>query len=243
MGSLRSSSEKFKAAGSQKKDAKLYDNCINDVLICGNDEDEIIKHLAPPELHLMEGATNHIVKAIIKNGGSQVQDEIAKQLNISRCIQNNAFNGNASRKILKNWHIYQDKLPVHLKPFAEGLRLLDKVVTSCFSLALLPEFEESVDRFIRHYKTLIEDFGITVTVKLHIIFNHVPSFCKKTGLGLGFFSEQATEAINYSFIQEAWERFRVSNNHAEYGEHLRKAVVSYNSKHLVNICKDVHEII
>ena len=38
-------------------------NCIDENLLFGGDDDLTVNHFFPPELHLMEGAANHIFKA------------------------------------------------------------------------------------------------------------------------------------------------------------------------------------
>ena len=80
--------------------------------------------------------------------------------------------------------------------------------------------------------------GISVTPKVHIVFQHVSEFLnivnsggEKSSFGLGYFSEQAFEAMHYD-IKGLWERVKVSSGHPEFGERLKAAVTAYNSKHI-----------
>ena len=73
-----------------------------------------------------------------------------------------------------------------------------------------------------------------MTVKVHIVIEHVVGICKQNCRSLGFFSEQAFEALHYSFDEESWQKFKVSEVNVNYAEQLKKDVVRYNSKHLLN---------
>ncbi|XP_047142711.1 uncharacterized protein LOC124816992 [Hydra vulgaris] len=102
LGSLRLSSKLYKLSGSKKIRAKEYFNCIDEVLLIGDDNDLVVNHLSPPELHLMEGAPNHIFKTINKLADPVLLKKIENDLNISKSIRNGSYNGNGCRKILKN---------------------------------------------------------------------------------------------------------------------------------------------
>ena len=77
------------------------------------------------ELHLMEGAVNHIYIEIEKHGGTYALGHISNMLQISKRAQNDAFNDNACLTILTNCHVFDHFLPIHLKHFSERFRLLN----------------------------------------------------------------------------------------------------------------------
>lgn len=117
------------------------------------------------------------------------------------------------------------RLPDDMFPFADHLDILQEVVTSCVSTFLKTNFEENIVQLKSNYKKLVKYFSVTVTPKLHMIFDHIVPFCKKRGYGLGIFSEQAAESVHFDFHQNAWVN-SVNSNHKEMGEHLRKAILS-----------------
>ena len=212
-------------------------------LLAGDDSDLTVDLLSPPELHIMERTVNHLYKDIERQDGAEEAGRVVTDmLKISKCVQNNAFNGNACRKIINNWHLFYEVLPVNLKPLAEGLRLLNIVVLSCFGQKLEENARQSIQNLEDHYKLLISDYGLSVTVKFHKLFTHVLPFCDERQKGLGLFSEQPVESVHYEFLA-AWNRFKVGPNHSEFGVCLNKAVTSYNSKVLVNVAKSVAEVL
>ena len=73
---------------------------------------------------------------------------------------------------------------------------------------------------------------IPVTHKIHAVFHHIQEFCDKKKMGLGYYSEQAAESIHSDF-KSVWKNFDIRDtNHPNYGQHLLRAVVAYNSQHL-----------
>lgn len=65
--SQRESYEAFKGSGSNKKDVRHYDNCLNPSVLSGEGSEKLIDKLVPPELHLMEGAVNHLYTKMKEN--------------------------------------------------------------------------------------------------------------------------------------------------------------------------------
>ena len=72
-------------------------------------------------------------------------------------------------------------------------------------MSLDPEY----DTYIRKFKEVYKDLGITITPKVHILTEHVPEFCKKHNNSLGLYSEQALESSHYDFLRNCWEKTRL----------------------------------
>ena len=91
-----------------------------------------------------------------------------------------------------------------------------------------PAFEQYIEDFKDMYLTL----SISVTPKVHILFKHVPDFCKKHGRSLGWYSEQALESCHHDFLRNCWEKqgYKRSIGHPDYAKNLTAAVISYSSK-------------
>ena len=88
-------------------------------------------------------------------------------------------------------------------------------------------FEQTICDFKNSYLAL----GISVTPKVHTVFYHVPTFCRRHQVGLGIFSEQASEAVHSKF-QKTWDKYKVSQLNDSYGSRLLMAVNDFNSSHI-----------
>ena len=97
-----------------------------------------------------------------------------------------------------------------------------------YSKVLSSDYQQNINAFKKVYKEL----KISVTPKVHAVFFHVSEFCNLKKMGLGPWSEQASESVHHDF-KKTWEHFKVRDtNHPEYGKRLLDAIVMYNSQHL-----------
>ena len=118
-------------------------------------------------------------------------------------------------------------IPLHCKPFVTAFRKLDIVVKSCFGSEIHPDYSDAILSSQQAYL----DLGISITPKIHAIFYHVPTFCDAFEASLGRFSEQASEAVHYSFTT-VWNRHKVLRDHPQYASYLLRAVSVYNCNHI-----------
>ena len=72
---------------------------------------------------------------------------------------------------------------------------------------------------------------INIINKMHILFEHVEDFCILTNRGLGYYSEQAKEAIHHDF-KSTQSLYTTKQDKASYGDRMTGAVVKCNSKNL-----------
>ena len=61
--------------------------------------------------------------------------------------------------------------------------------------------------------------------------DHVPEFCDRKQKSLGYFTEQASEAVHCDF-KKTWKYYQVSEDDEKFPERLEAAVLKYNAKHL-----------
>ena len=61
---------------------KNNDNYVDEILVKGSNENLVVNHLTSPELHLMEGVTNHIHKGLSNQVESAILPDIEKQLTV-----------------------------------------------------------------------------------------------------------------------------------------------------------------
>ena len=210
------------------KKASLFKNCIHLPLIKGTDEQLIIEPLSPPELHLFLGITNKIFDTLNERmGDNQIYKWAYKQCIVRVGYHGGCLEGNQARAVLQHLDSLQEFVPGHLQCFVLALRHFDNVRIACFGQKLDPSFEEAINDF----KTVFKSLSIRITPKLHILFDHVPQFCAMKRVGLGFFSEQASESVHADFAK-IWQRFSVPLHHERHGKNLLRAVQKYNSQHL-----------
>ena len=99
---------------------------------------------------------------------------------------------------------------------------------SCFGFDLKPEYKMAISNFVYAYLGL----GIPVSLKVHIIFEHIVPFCERYNKGLGWFFEHAVESSHYDFYP-FWEKsYKVPMKHPKYSEQLLNSVIMYNALHL-----------
>ena len=63
------------------------------------------------------------------------------------------------------------------------------------------------------------------------IFDFLKFVVKRIIAGLGYFSEQAVEAVHADF-GAFWKKYKVPLEHPDYLKQLFRAVIAYNAKHV-----------
>ena len=72
----------------------------------------------------------------------------------------------------------------------------------------------------------------SLPIQLHILFEHFGPAVKIAGVGLGWFSESATESAHRDFAAQ-WSNYIVLDiNSPKYINHWFQAVCAYNTRHL-----------
>jgi len=108
--------------------------------------------------------------------------EWAKKCNVSRkCINDgySSFVGNDCYKLLNSIDILESMKCLGICKYVEVFRKLAIVVHGCFSLNLDSKFKDYIKSFKASYMAL----GISITPKIHIIFEHVSEFCEHSKQG------------------------------------------------------------
>ena len=100
-----------------------------------------------------------------------------------------SLNGNSCKFALKFLDDLEDEVPLAYRNIVTALRAFDAIRKSCLSQKLLPSYNEDIAAFKDAYMAL----EISITVKAHIIFDHLGYVLdrEENGHGLGYYSEQA----------------------------------------------------
>lgn len=140
-----------------------------------------------------------------------------------------SFNGNACKILLNKIDILRNSKEYNIccLKYVDVLKKFNDVVDACFGSMLDVNYEKIIDDFKMQYLKC----NFSVTTKVHIVFHHIKDFCSKKERGLGFYSEQAFEAVHHDFLS-VWKYFKVSENHSNYDNKLRSAVRRFNSRHI-----------
>ena len=104
------------------------------------------------------------------------------------------MNGNACRDVLEALDDLESELLSQnlekmdqIQLLINSMRAFNKVRKSCFGEDLETSYKDDINEFREEYlKT-----GMSITTKIHIIFEHVEEFCTEHNKGLGHYSEQA----------------------------------------------------
>uniref|UniRef100_A0A1I8HAM9 CCHC-type domain-containing protein n=1 Tax=Macrostomum lignano TaxID=282301 RepID=A0A1I8HAM9_9PLAT len=215
LGSIRHLASEFQAAGGHQPLAKNFANCVQPPLLPGSDSAELLDVVPPPELHMMLGIL----------GGNKAYEwayeaGICRQQYHGGCLE-----GPACKKLLLKASELWSVLPPHLKLYATALQDFNAVREACFGQSLAADYSLYIARF----QTTCRYLELSVTPKMHALFDHVPAFCGKYGKGLGSFSEQAVEsahtrgmATNYIALPPPPEPFVISDDPHNAGKRWRE---------------------
>ena len=244
---------KYKEAGGDKKKQKDFQNVINKPLLEMEPDDQILGAVAPPELRLMLGVGDKLMKILEKTvfetekEGKDFIDDFLDKQNISKkgYMDSRSLEGNQTRRFLKATEKLRDayeevgKLP-KAEPVIKLLESFSVLVTKTFGFKLESGYKDAIAKFSSAYRKLNREDPKTfaITPKIHIVMFHVLQYLEllngETGeeRGLGYFSEQAFESV-HSDMARMWENGRkVSASHKDFRETLRKFLVAYNSNNL-----------
>ena len=241
LGRLVELHEAYIQAGGNRKDQAKFQNCVNPNLLAGDPGTKVLCILFPPELHLLIGIVDKHLQGLEKVFGLCWVDNFLKNMNIVRKSYqgSHALEGNQSSMFLKKLPQLEqaimeesDQLKVEGLPLLQSLRAFRKVQEACFGQYLQEGYEQHIEVFSRVYNALE---NMTITPKIHIVEHHLVDFFREmedSKHGLGWYSEQAFEAMHYDMLQE-WERVKISDhNHPDFGAKLLKFVLGYNARHL-----------
>ena len=117
-----------------------------------------------------------------------------------------------------------DMSPLIVLPFVQAYKAMDKLIQA--SLSSKP-ISEDVICLLQELGVSYIDLGISVTLKMHILFFHlIPCLSNPVleGHGLGLVSGQAGESIHRKF-KLFWSKCKMKSlTNPRYGNHLLKAV-------------------
>ena len=135
--------------------------------------------------------------------------------------------------VLRHLDSLAQAVPPTLDLFIKVLRLFKAVVASTFGYRATESYQEDIAAMKEAYKELQKEHSVSLTIKFHVIFEHVKQLVEMTGgKGLAEFSEQVTEASHHSF-KKTWLKFLVKDiDSPRYLDRYLKAVLYHNFTHV-----------
>ena len=151
------------------------------------------------------------------------------------------FLGNECQKLLDSLHVLEGVINRHTRStrkrknvsvqreaFLNCFQTFKIVVDKCFGKNLELGWVGALADFKSAYRAL----EISITTKVHLVFEHVEDFCKMNGCGLGAFSEHAFESVHRDFADH-WTRHLVKDKkNPKFWENLIQTVCEYNAGHI-----------
>ena len=210
----------------QTPTAKLLDNDHSDTLT--------LTLTPPPPLHVIKlGPVNHLWNGLSKHHDMA---HIEKLLGLTKSDkQKKAFQGPECDKILRNLDFLQACLPEELHTFVEALRQVGIVYQISTARSVVSNHREIIQNFKHTWITLMENFGITMPLKVHIIVDHLSDYFELSNQTLKDTNDQFIEAchakVKKFFDNHPNYKFKDKNSDA-YGEALLAAIVHFNSNNL-----------
>ena len=177
IGNMMTSFWNYFDANAKRKDAKHFGNVVHPNMFSGSNIDEstlVILLVPPPELHLLLGPVNTLYDELTKEWPQA--EEWSTKLNIKREeYHGGKFNGNDSRKLIKNLSVLKEIAPtpsLRIQDFIATYDAFNDVVTACYGKNLATNYIDKINTFRQAYRKL----RINVTPKVHAVFHHIPSF-------------------------------------------------------------------
>ena len=125
---------------------KNYANVTKECLITAGASEEAIDVVPLPELHLLIGVVNHLLKLLITCFPGVL--EVFKAHSIFRLGYNDGgLDGNNCKKLLQKLEKMRSAVPAHLQPVLDTLDTFRLVVDGCFSRKLINNYESQMNQF------------------------------------------------------------------------------------------------
>ena len=120
----------------------------------------------------------------------------------------------------------------NLHIFVDTMESLKEVKDACFGYTLKDDYKVKIQKFKDDWTQLNLEFGMPVTNKCHIIFEHVEDFIETQGKPLGEFSEQVVEAAHQK-LDKIWQFYIVKMIETEdHGLAFEKCLNHFNSMNI-----------
>lgn len=204
----------------------------------------IMDSVPPPQLHIYLGFFNGMYDKIDALDSALARWWAGDSYTVREAYHGGCFEGNECRRLLNLSNSLRtkvlEKIAVRdaaemketddsLEKILELLDVLDAfklVVVSCFGWKLRGDYEGAIQDLRKKYLAL--SGKPSVTLKMHIVFEHVASWCKEHGRGLGLVSEQSLESIHANYAASNHHPMKDTRN-PRWAEKQRMSLLEWNA--------------
>ena len=188
-------------------------------------------------MHCHQGFVNHVFfDGLAKEIGiEKAMTWPEKHHLVSKGYHGRIFEGNACRCLLKNSEsiLELDGTLETLVKYKDAFADFNHLVANLFSSSKINISNDTVRYLLETAVASYMKLGITITLKVHVIFNHLEQMLSRChGLGLGIYSAQAIESSHREFLDHFWYKYKIESlTNPNYAQNLMKACVEFSSKH------------
>ena len=129
---------------------------------------------------------------------------------------------------MKNLNLLEQIIPAEHSKYLSAFCTFNSVVEACFSYELGENYAEC----IRKFESAWLDLGLSITTKVHLVFEHLEEACEYHSFGMALLNESAAESVHADFDKH-YQGYKVKDIASPmYRERLLHAVKSYNAHHI-----------
>ena len=108
------------------------------------------------------------------------------------------FNGPSIKTVLKNTEDLENHLPETAGPFITYLNSINSLHKMCIENELSDNYEETIENFKENFEVVHQLFGVSQTLKIHIIMDHYSEYFKMTGTNFKNTNGEHHEALHHT---------------------------------------------
>ncbi len=219
--------ELWKLTSSQKPQSHNLFSCSNSPILDSNWT--VLFHCHPLQLRPKLGLANLIFNSLFTRNLNLEEHSAAQRGITRREYLGESFEGRQCLKLPSCSAFLKELVPPLDHSQTECLEALYRVVANVFSRILDQEFENGTNTFEETFMRAMRTHNLWMTPKVHVLVYHVPEYVRRSGVPLGFTSEQALE-IQHRFFDIFCHRFKVNcTKSLIFRERLLNTVFHYNS--------------
>jgi hypothetical protein len=246
------------ATDGDRRYAQAFFNVVNRPMFIFPESGLIIHSVPPPELHIYIGIFNHLFDFGVKFSEEWMHWWAFSLHQTREAYFGGTFEGNESQRLMDRTIVLRNKVfelkalrtsveqegfdleetdgvrPDPLRQIERILDLMDlfeDVVLKCFGYRLESGYAEAIHTLKAAWLNL--RWGPSVTLKAHVVFNHLGDWCRASGRGLGLTSEQALESV-HAYFKVIHQRNHVKEIHnPRWAEQMMKTVLQFASMNCI----------
>ena len=108
------------------------------------------------------------------------------------------FNGPSLKTVLKNLDDLEDELPESASSFIDYFESINNLHIMCVEEKLSENYQETIENFKQAFEVVHQEFGLSQTLKIHVIFDHYSDYFAMTGKKFRETNGEHHEALHHT---------------------------------------------